>query len=180
MRQHLGSWHKTHFSPSFSYTAEMLMMMKPATHLLQTETKSRVLNPLDAVVLLFLFSSFLFRGGRGGGGGGDGERLCGWGKGWGKTQKKKKRKEKGRSRMRDVPALFVVSRCAVVRYQLLWQGPALKAIRPRSLCPATYHTNGHVHFCSPSELRSCVKVEVAALGYPSLIVLMVSVDVKQH
>ena len=33
---------------------------------------------------------------------------------------------------------------------------------------------------SPSELRSCVKVEVAVLGYPSLIVLMVSVDVKQH
>ena len=30
-------------------------------------------------------------------------------------------------------------------------------------------------------LRSCVKVEVADLGYPSLIVLMVSVpDVKQH
>ena len=49
-----------------------------------------------------------------------------------KTQKKK-RKEKGRSRMRDVPALFVVSRCAVLRYQLLWQGLALKAIRPRFL-----------------------------------------------
>ena len=31
-----------------------------------------------------------------------------------------------------------------------------------------------------SELRSCVKVEVAYLGSPSLIVLMVSVDVKQH
>ena len=31
-----------------------------------------------------------------------------------------------------------------------------------------------------SELRSCVKVEVAVLGSPSLIVLMVSVDVKQH
>ena len=30
------------------------------------------------------------------------------------------------------------------------------------------------------ELRSCVKVEVAVLGSPSLIVLMVSVDVKQH
>ena len=30
------------------------------------------------------------------------------------------------------------------------------------------------------ELRSCVKVEVAVLGFPSLIVLMVSVDVKQH
>ena len=31
-----------------------------------------------------------------------------------------------------------------------------------------------------SELRSCVKVEVAVLGSPSLIVLTVSVDVKQH
>ena len=34
--------------------------------------------------------------------------------------------------------------------------------------------------CSISELRSCVKVEVAVLSFPSLIVLMVSVDVKQH
>ena len=31
-----------------------------------------------------------------------------------------------------------------------------------------------------SEFRNCVKVEVAALGSPSLIVLIVSVDVKQH
>ena len=32
-----------------------------------------------------------------------------------------------------------------------------------------------------SELRSCVKVEVAVLGCPSLRVLnMISVDVKQH
>ena len=29
-------------------------------------------------------------------------------------------------------------------------------------------------------LRSCVKVEVAVLGSPSLIVRTVSVDVKQH
>ena len=31
-----------------------------------------------------------------------------------------------------------------------------------------------------TELRSCVKVEVDVLGSPSLIVLMVSVDVKLH
>ena len=31
-----------------------------------------------------------------------------------------------------------------------------------------------------TELRSCVKDEVAVLGSLSLIVLMVSVDVKQH
>ena len=30
-----------------------------------------------------------------------------------------------------------------------------------------------------TELRSCVKVEVAVLGSPSLMVLTVSVDVKQ-
>ena len=31
-----------------------------------------------------------------------------------------------------------------------------------------------------SEFRSCVKVEVAVLGSPSLIVRTVSVDVHQH
>ena len=31
-----------------------------------------------------------------------------------------------------------------------------------------------------TELRSCVKVEVSVLGSPSLIVLMTSVDVRQH
>ena len=31
-----------------------------------------------------------------------------------------------------------------------------------------------------SELRSCVEVEVAVLSLPYLLVLMVSVDVKQH
>ena len=31
-----------------------------------------------------------------------------------------------------------------------------------------------------AELSSCVKVEVAVLGSPSLIVLTVSMDVKQH
>ena len=31
-----------------------------------------------------------------------------------------------------------------------------------------------------AELRSCVKVEVAVLGSPSLIVLMVFRDIKQH
>ena len=31
-----------------------------------------------------------------------------------------------------------------------------------------------------SEYRSCVKVQVAILGYPFLIVLTISVDVKQQ
>ena len=47
-----------------------------------------------------------------------------------------------------------------------------------------YHTKVINADCSrsvpPSELRRCVKVEVVVLGTPSLIVLMVSVDVKQH
>ena len=34
--------------------------------------------------------------------------------------------------------------------------------------------------CHRSELRSCVKVEAAVLDSPSLTVLMVSVDIKQH
>ena len=34
--------------------------------------------------------------------------------------------------------------------------------------------------CSVTELRSCVKVELAVLGSPSLISLVVSVDVKHH
>ena len=34
--------------------------------------------------------------------------------------------------------------------------------------------------CKSTELRSCVKVEVAVLGCTSLIVLIVSVDVEQH
>ena len=33
---------------------------------------------------------------------------------------------------------------------------------------------------SVSELRSCVKVEVAVLGSPSLISLVVSVEIKHH
>ena len=36
------------------------------------------------------------------------------------------------------------------------------------------------HHTLQSELRSCVKVEVAVLGSPSLTVRTVSVDVKQH
>ena len=36
------------------------------------------------------------------------------------------------------------------------------------------------HCTFVTEVRSCVEVEEAALGSLSLIVLMVSVDVKQH
>ena len=38
----------------------------------------------------------------------------------------------------------------------------------------------HHHHDQRTELRSCVKVEVAVKGSPSLITLIVSVDVKQH
>ena len=49
---------------------------------------------------------------------------------------------------------------------------------PYGLCghEATLNMNKVKH----SELRSCVKDEVDVLGSPSLIVLMVSVDVKQR
>ena len=45
------------------------------------------------------------------------------------------------------------------------------------LCKATLNSNSRTRY---SELRSGVNVEVAVLGFPSLIVCMVSVDVKQH
>ena len=45
---------------------------------------------------------------------------------------------------------------------------------PHSLCGPKATLN-----CSISELKSCVNVQVAVLGSPSLIVLMVFVDVKQ-
>ena len=49
--------------------------------------------------------------------------------------------------------------------------------KPYGLCgrKATVNSNHHL-----SELRSCVKVEVAVLRAHSLIAEMVSVDVKQH
>ena len=48
---------------------------------------------------------------------------------------------------------------------------------PHSLCRRKAKLNVNRE---DSELRSCVKVEVAVLGSPSLTVGMVSVDVKQH
>ena len=43
-----------------------------------------------------------------------------------------------------------------------------------------HHEKKRFFFFYITELRSCVDVEVAVLGSPSLIVLIVSVDVKQH
>ena len=55
--------------------------------------------------------------------------------------------------------------------------PSLILNSPHGLCgrEATLNLNR-----VPSEFRSYVKVEVAVLGSPSPVVLMVSVDVKQH
>ena len=68
-------------------------------------------------------------------------------------------------------------------------------VRAQELCesrggrPGLHVPNGSYGLCGrkaplnlrrAADLRSCVKVEVAVLGSPSLIVLMVSVDVKQH
>ena len=48
-------------------------------------------------------------------------------------------------------------------------------------CPGLPVHNKPDGFCGrKSERRSCVKVEVAALGSPSLISLMVSVNVKHQ
>ena len=55
--------------------------------------------------------------------------------------------------------------------------------RPRLPVPnSPYGPCGHKTTLNEefAEFRSCVKVEVAVLGSPFLIVLMVSVDVKQH
>ena len=68
--------------------------------------------------------------------------------------------------------------------------------RPQELCesrggrPGLPVPNNPFGFCGRkatfeeavyhSELRSCVKVEVVVLGSPSLIIPMVSVDVKLH
>ena len=47
--------------------------------------------------------------------------------------------------------------------------------KPYGLCGRKATLNYRI-----SELRSCVKVEVAVLGSPSIISLMVYVDIKQH
>ena len=55
---------------------------------------------------------------------------------------------------------------------------------PNSPSNSPYSLGGHkatLEEDKTSELRSCVKVAVAVMGSPSLIVLnMVSVDVKRH
>ena len=60
-------------------------------------------------------------------------------------------------------------------FSLLWT----KDVGKGSLdCDLYFYPNSnHRQFSGP---RSCVKVEVAVQGSPSLTVLMVSVDVKQH
>ena len=44
----------------------------------------------------------------------------------------------------------------------------------------THKIKETAHKLISSEVRSCVKVEVAVLGSSSLILLVVSVDVKPH
>ena len=66
------------------------------------------------------------------------------------------------------------------RAQELWESrggrPGLPVPNnPYGLCGRKTTLN-----CSLSDLRSCGKVEVDVLGSTSLIVIMVSVDVKQH
>ena len=46
--------------------------------------------------------------------------------------------------------------------------------------PTSEDIKQHLKEAYQAELRRCVKVEVAVLGFRSLICLTVSVDVKQH
>ena len=66
----------------------------------------------------------------------------------------------------------------VPRWWDLSHASLLTRCRPDDLV-GTLLTGG-MHDCLISELRSCVKVEVAVLGSPSLVVLMVSVEADQH
>ena len=50
--------------------------------------------------------------------------------------------------------------------------------KPKVFVDVKQHSTNQI--LRSSELRSCVKVEVDVLGSSSLIVLMVSVDVKQQ
>ena len=57
---------------------------------------------------------------------------------------------------------------------------ALVTVCPKYVNPTSEDIMLHIIIIVTSEVRSCVKVEVAVLGPPSLTVLMVSVDVKQN
>ena len=50
---------------------------------------------------------------------------------------------------------------------------------PNSLC-GLCGRKATLNECWKTELRSCVKIEVVVLGSPSLIVPVISVDVRQH
>ena len=52
--------------------------------------------------------------------------------------------------------------------------------KPYGFCGRQAALNHSVNRWKCTELRSCVNVEVAVLGSPSLISLMVSVNVKQQ
>ena len=66
--------------------------------------------------------------------------------------------------------------------------PTAANVRAQELCESRGGRLGLPVLSSPNDLcgrkaklnLNCVKVEVAVLGSPSLAVLMVSVDVKQH
>ena len=84
----------------------------------------------------------------------------------------------------------------VLRHPGLNTGPEHSTLRGQELCesggdrPGLLVPNSPCGLCGRkatldlntlhSEVRSCVKVEVTVLGSSSLIVLVVSLDVKQH
>ena len=68
-----------------------------------------------------------------------------------------------------------------VLLHLPWGGGGVAAeTTATTLTPPKDNPFPYNEVCVPTELRSCVKVEVAVLGSPFLISLMVSVDGKQH
>ena len=73
--------------------------------------------------------------------------------------------------------LFVIA-VVVVLCLFVLLGFVFYMLKYRSVIAEKF-INEEISFRRP-EVRSCMKVEVAVLGSPSLTVLMVSVDVKQH
>ena len=87
--------------------------------------------------------------------------------------KKKKKRKKKKTKEDSCPDL---RSCVEVEVAVL-ATPVLNS--PYGLC-GRKGTFEEVEEHSGSERRSCVKVEVAVQGSPSLIVLVVSMDVTQH
>ena len=77
------------------------------------------------------------------------------------------------------PKATLDSNCNIIRAQELCESGGGRPGLPVPNSPDGFRGRKATLNLSPSEFSSCVKVEVAVLGSPSLTVLVVSVDVKQ-